>query len=192
MTSRATRVFGSQWFWWAFVAAGFAVWTGGFLRLDPPDLPPDLGALAEIVADGPDGQPVRSGALAGRVWVAARLDDRCADDCPARVAMRDLQKRFRRIKDKLQLVSVCDAADCRAETAQAVAEYYGEKPGVWSVWQTKDGSALRSGELTVVDRAGRVRGRYPFEKAGRAEVVRDVTRLFSLAPRRAPPVEPQS
>ena len=172
--------------------------------LQPPSTPATLQkywALPDFTLTGQNGQILRLGNLAGKVWVADFFYSSCPGPCPALTSnLGEVQKALGSAPD-VRLVSISvdpekdttDVLKAYAERFKAGPDWFfctGEKDAIYKL--AHDGFKLPIAEgppeggpithttrLILVDKTGTVRGFYEGTTAdGVRDLVRDIRRLL--------------
>jgi protein SCO1/2 len=140
---------------------------------------PELGVVPAFELTSESGEPFRSAALTGKVWVANFIFTTCHGPCPRMSSqMRHLQNKLAGTEDVHLLSFTVDPANDTPPALAAYARQFGADPARWT-FLTGDKTGLErlsydtfhlnrvggpqfehSGRFVLVDRRSRIRGYY--------------------------------
>jgi cytochrome oxidase Cu insertion factor (SCO1/SenC/PrrC family) len=176
------KIFGSGWFWLVFALAGYGLWmAGATMRYHQPKLPDAIGQVPNFQLTDQDGTPFGTQELTGKIWVGAWIEDPKGEVGQlAASAMEDVLRKMIKAKDSFCLVLIGgDPSRTPSPARGRWRSLHGESPALEALRPTL-GADPRT--LMLIDRQGKIRGRYGTDKAGQKALLRDFTLILSLDP----------
>lgn len=180
----ASQVFGSPWFWVGGSLLGLVLWLSPIVRFVEPPVPAVKGTIAKFEGVDHQGRVVSAKGLEGRLWVGAKVAQPCAGQCTDVLdGMADLQRRLRKMRDRLVMVSFAEGVATNqidkyaARSAANRARWHFVSTAHADVVQAW---GMNAGVMVLVDDRGQVRGRYEPDTAGIDQLVRDITVITTM------------
>lgn len=189
--AKAWKIFGSGWFWAAFIFLGYGTWiAGAALRYHFPSLPEPMGQVPNFRLTDQEGAAFGTEELTGKIWVGAWIDDPQSEvGQQAAGAMEDVLRKLLKAKEFCLVLVGGDPKRTPSPARGRWRSLHGEPDQLTALRPTL-GADPRT--LVLIDATGQIRGRYGTDKAGQKALLRDFTLLMSLGPKPTTPPAPQN